>query len=372
MTAEEKIKYQKLPGAGLRRDGVGHVVGVRSRLYQGPDHLLSLDTTMGFMESYKRFYYQDIQAFVIRQTHGWLIGACVFGILGAFFAMIILMFGSVEEPEIHFFLGVLAACMIGIALWNLATGPSCITYIKTAAQTESLPSLNRIRKARKVINRIRPLIEAAQGTLTADQIATAQHPSPPPNPSALTETHTPPSPPRAARVIPAGTGRIHLLYFSLCVVTTAALTLKLWFMPLWLYLFLSLLSAGAWGALIISLVDQSKTRYPAGIRIVTWAALGTTVMAIIIGYAFLFSHMRSKPSLRSNHLDFMQYMASLHPFTNPWTQMVFTYEIITGLGVGVTGLVLTLRYRRDLKMQAPASPAPPSPTPPPPENARNP
>jgi len=55
-------------------------------------------------------------------------------------------------------------------LINNLLGPSCICSLRTAVQTEELSSLNRLRRARKVLNRIRPLIAAAQGELSPEEI----------------------------------------------------------------------------------------------------------------------------------------------------------------------------------------------------------
>jgi hypothetical protein len=43
--------------------------------------------------------------------------------------------------------------------------------VQTAVQNESLPSLNRVRRARRILNRLRPLIASAQGELAPKEIA---------------------------------------------------------------------------------------------------------------------------------------------------------------------------------------------------------
>jgi hypothetical protein len=55
-------------------------------------------------------------------------------------------------------------------LINNLLGPSCVCHLRTAVQTEELSSLNRLRRARKLLNRIRPLIAAAQGELSPGEI----------------------------------------------------------------------------------------------------------------------------------------------------------------------------------------------------------
>ena len=74
--------------------GKGATLTYYARLYLGPDHLLQTAST-GYSETYKRFYFRDIQAIVIRKTNAglfwtffWLIPAfimalvAVLGLLG--------------------------------------------------------------------------------------------------------------------------------------------------------------------------------------------------------------------------------------------------------------------------------------------------
>jgi len=54
---------------------------------------------------------------------------------------------------------------------NLLFGPTTLCYLQTAVQMEFLPSIRRLRKARKILNLIRPLIKSAQGELAPEEIA---------------------------------------------------------------------------------------------------------------------------------------------------------------------------------------------------------
>jgi hypothetical protein len=56
-------------------------------------------------------------------------------------------------------------------LLNNLLGPTCTCHLRTAVQTEELPSLSRVRRVRRVLNRIRPLIVAAQGQLTSEEVS---------------------------------------------------------------------------------------------------------------------------------------------------------------------------------------------------------
>jgi hypothetical protein len=143
--------YQKLPGVGVR--GANRV-----RLWQGPDHLLYVAST-SYGERYKRFYYADIQAIVIRKTAGWMGWIITLLILTALCGLAAV---EITDPGGRGTMFVIAAVFFIILAIHASLGPTSRCVIRTAVQTEEMPSLNRVRKAEKVLARIRPLIEAAQ------------------------------------------------------------------------------------------------------------------------------------------------------------------------------------------------------------------
>jgi hypothetical protein len=63
-------------------------------------------------------------------------------------------------------LAVSSAFWVLCFLLELAAGPTCACYLRTAVQFESLPSLFRMRKAQKAIELLRRRIENVQGVLT--------------------------------------------------------------------------------------------------------------------------------------------------------------------------------------------------------------
>jgi hypothetical protein len=146
----------------------------RSSLWLGKDHLLSMDSTR-FSEEYKRFYFRDIQAITIRKTKRRAIwnGALII-LLTAWtgvFLGILLPRPDGFEPVV---ITLLRAWFLILAIplvANNVLGPASTVYLRTAVQIEELPSLNRVRRARKVLDRIRPLIAAAQGQLTPEEVS---------------------------------------------------------------------------------------------------------------------------------------------------------------------------------------------------------
>lgn len=149
-----------------RTAGFALVSVTRSNLWLGKDHLLCIETE-GYTEKYKRFYFRDIQAITLRRTNRMWTVFAVTGSLTLFFEIIALTMDAVEGKWVFGILGGICALPFIV---NLIYGPTCKCELRTAVHTESMPSMSRVRRARKLLNRIRPLIAEAQGQLAAEEI----------------------------------------------------------------------------------------------------------------------------------------------------------------------------------------------------------
>ena len=173
--------YRRLPGTGYRYVMPGwaifllfFVIGIfalllrgrRVQLWQGEEHLLLVEWD-GNREYYKRFDYHDIQAFIVRKTvEGKIISGLSAGLLILFSGLAI----PASDIGLRIFLLILGGVFGLVLLGNVRSGPTCQCHVRTAVQTEQLPSLSRLRRAREVLDRIRPLITVAQGQLARDEI----------------------------------------------------------------------------------------------------------------------------------------------------------------------------------------------------------
>jgi len=156
--ADAPIKYRKLRGRGAT---LTHYV----KLYLGPDHLLQVFST-GFTETYKRFYFRDIQAITIRKT---IAGKVVNAVLGGITCMLVAFALSVSGTGAIVF-GSVAGMFALLLGFNLALGPTCACHLRTAVQHEKLPSLRRLRGARRALGRLQPHILAVQGGISDEEI----------------------------------------------------------------------------------------------------------------------------------------------------------------------------------------------------------
>jgi hypothetical protein len=164
-----RTEYQRLTRS--RNRSLFAVAAVsRASLWLGDDHLL-LVSTNGYAETYKRFYFRDIQAFVMERTstfRGINIVLIMAIVLLATFAIV----ASVAGVKI--FLFALAGILVVFACLNVLQGQTCRCFLRTAVQTEELPPLNRVRRARKAFARLRPLVAAAQGGELSPQMIAEQ------------------------------------------------------------------------------------------------------------------------------------------------------------------------------------------------------
>jgi hypothetical protein len=134
------------------------------RLYQAADHLLEVYSS-GYTETYRRYFFQDIQAIFIEKTRWGNIASVVVSLTGLFFLMLALLNGA----------GWVAVGIIGgffglFLLINLIAGPTCAVFIQTAVQRQRLRPVTRLRTARRLLKRITPFIEQAQGTLSREEL----------------------------------------------------------------------------------------------------------------------------------------------------------------------------------------------------------
>jgi hypothetical protein len=158
-------EYHRLTRA-RRRAGVAVITVSQYSLWLGRDHLLLAESN-GYSESYKRFYFRDIQAIIVHRTSARRTIGIIFGAVAAVLITIGLLIG---ETSAMITFGVIALVTCGLPLWiNLLLGPTCQCQVRTAVQTEDLP-IRRVRKARKILQRIRPLIAEAQGQITPEEV----------------------------------------------------------------------------------------------------------------------------------------------------------------------------------------------------------
>jgi hypothetical protein len=131
-------------------------LGVLTQLWLGADHLLYVNSN-GYTETYRRFYFRDIQSLLIVHTARRTYYATALLVVLLFLVMIVNVNGG-GIPAFMVIVGIFAALLA----WNHLLGAGCRVVIVTAVQQENIRCLSRLPKTRRVLREIQPLIEAAQ------------------------------------------------------------------------------------------------------------------------------------------------------------------------------------------------------------------
>ncbi len=150
------LRYRRLPG---RTPSFRLVSNASSHLWLGDDHLLQVQISY-FSEAYKRFAYGDIQALLLRETARGLMTTLLLGAFAAGGGL--LAWGMDDETARWIFVG-LGGFFFGLFAVNLSRGKTCRCHLQTAVGPHALPSLSRVRPARKALRLITERVEAAQG-----------------------------------------------------------------------------------------------------------------------------------------------------------------------------------------------------------------
>ena len=154
--ADSSAPYRKLPGRG------SGVIG-STALWEGDTHLLIVKSWPSG-ESYRRFFFADIQAIILRRTKQRMVINIVLGILLLLIGVPLAaaMAGDPGESGWTVAGGIVAGVFLVFILINSLLGPACTLTIQTAIQYEPLPTVRRVRRARQLLARVLPRIAAAQ------------------------------------------------------------------------------------------------------------------------------------------------------------------------------------------------------------------
>jgi hypothetical protein len=242
----------------------------------GDDHILAVESN-GFSEDYKRFYFSDIQAIITRRTRRgatWsIVLALILGcsLMGGLF---------LEKEPARIFFWIFSGVLLVTLFTNILRGPTCICHIVTAVQEDQLPSLNRLRVARKVIGKLRLAIERVQGTFTPEEVNIDQPEGiPHPTRSADRLRH---SRARGQRIRHDG-GALHRMAFAFLLLDGILIGAELLYHSMVITGVSSVLTLIYCILIVIALVRQVESDIPGAVRKMTWASLGFVCVSYFLG-----------------------------------------------------------------------------------------
>jgi hypothetical protein len=347
MASEEK-EYQRLPGRGMRREGT--VVAASHSfctLWLGRDHLLCIESQGGYTESYKRFYYRDIQAIVVRRTSTYRNWNIALGSLTGFFLLLTVVSGA---EVLAWVFGTVAACLLAGWLLHAWRGPTCKCQLQTAVQTDDLPSLTRLRTADRVLDRLRPLIEATQGPVPPGEgkllLGQATVLAPPPGVGVPMGLRPPPP-----RVVSHYRSRAHQILFWCCLTDVPATLLSLVFQEDWPESIGSALMLATMGVAVFALVKQHRTDLPGFLR-----ALPVVVVVLSMIYFALSFFVGIYLAMAGGGVATVKADAMANPLV---VGMVVTSTTFNAL-IGVLGLSRLRRFGRESAQPPPLPPVRPA------------
>jgi len=272
--------YRRLPGRSRRFITIAD--NESQRLWLSDTHILNLKVKWA-TEQHRRFHLNEIQAITITQTDrgrtqifSMAVLTLLLGALGLYLLL--------TYPEIglalavgYIALGVAALTLIGLVV-NLVQGKTCVTRIYTAVQTEELRALGRVRPAHRFLEVVTPLIEAAQGSVSAEDLDGLE------GEAVRASAHA------QAAGLRAEAARIHhseasphlLLYglFLLGALNVGTLGAIEYPGRAWVD---GLMTAVLMTACVVALVKQRNTDLPQSLQVLTWVSLIVLGVGVYIG-----------------------------------------------------------------------------------------
>jgi hypothetical protein len=331
--------YTRLPGSGRRGGFLTLAVATpRCSLWLGPDHLLSVDSQR-YQEDYKRFYYRDIQAIIIRRTKRanlWSI----------FFAVLFQLFGSLTlalDPDGRIIAGVMALAMAVFYLINRRLGPSCLCHLQTAVHLQELPSLKRLRTARKALDRLRPLIEQAQGALSREELLAAAAVAPPLQSSPATGKSAGAFGGRGDRPLRHDSGAALVPLFSLLLVRAGWKCLQFFFNNPGITIVSLLLFLGIMFLTVWAMVRQANSDLPRSLRRLTIGTMGYLCLMAVLGYIQMIVTAINYHG--ANQWEMTRAFSAISARDSIWLSVEYAVSTVCALGLGVSGLILVRRVR---------------------------
>ena len=212
-------------------------------------------------------------------------------------------------------------------------------------QQDELPSLNRLRVARRVIGTLRRAIEKAQGTLNREEILAhhgeaVDHPGP--------SRRSIGRPRASARPIRHDDGTLHMVLFALLLADGLLIDINLFHHSSALTAFSYALGLGYTICLVIALAKQYGSDLPGSVRNMTWASLGFVLISSFLGYIVMVVTLAGRrPQKMMTEWDMYRVLLDLSPHDSPFLFYSFMFTAVCSLVLGALGLIRVMRHRND-------------------------
>ena len=316
-------EYTRLPGKKKN-----FLIGYHE-LWLGTDHLLYIFSRFG-VEDYKRFYFKDIQAVITRKTTKGKIQNLILSIFCILFSLMALyLTGSWSV-----FNWSMAGLMAVFLVINWLRGPTCVSHLQTAVQTEKLHSLYRLKPANKIMNRLRLLVEKAQGTLAREDIMEKGVKVS----TAIKSSVHSDTVDLSSRQIGM---KAHQFLFAILIIDGLMTCLDFYYNHVTITLFGTIISMAACVMVIMALVRQHKSTLKRSMRMITWISFAYLCVSIFIGYIFYFVVIFRNPEISHNQWELIKAMSQMSPGESSMLMGIYIFSICSSLTLGLSGLVIS-------------------------------
>ncbi len=321
--------YRRVPGSG--RGG--------NSLWLGKDHLLSVHYKV-FSQEYRRYYYKDIQAIITCKNDSFKIVNSILAMVSGILILLAFFLGDVGTIFTSVFGGLF---FLGLLIY-LGWGPDCVCYIKTAVQIEKLSPLSRLRRVKKAMAIIHPIIQAVQGELHPEMLE--QHMAASSSVPELTIPRYSPAIPSQKVVHEPGYWHktMYLLMIFLGIYSLILINIR----NVPMIAGETFLTLAFWVLAIIGLVKQQNSDLPKGIRNIGWAVLFYMCFEFItstISYMVIIFKNINNPHFTGDYLTMMRNWADMSPLENPYLMVNYMISIAVLFGLGVYGLILIREFQ---------------------------
>jgi hypothetical protein len=337
-----KKNYTRLPG---RKNSMYR----RVRLWLGPDHLLQVDSNV-YSEAYQRFYFKDIQGMILRRTAAGLGMNVLYGIIAALSGIVALRTSDYSNTGFFVFWLFVTGLFLLLLLINTLRGPTCSCYIRTPISIQKLPSLSRLKKARRIVARISTLVEQSQGRLDPAQMSELKT-------SAAQIAQRSAGKPVAAR--PAVTspftdepvnrygGIMHWPLVVSCLLTGAYGFFYIFNNGMPLFLTGILMIVVLLSLAVIALAKQYKSRLPDGVKAMPWCVMGAIFIGGTVGYfGMIISVIQAGEFKPFEELSMFRSMAMVSPIDVPFLTGLFVVVSTALVVVGIFGATILSAWQR--------------------------
>lgn len=336
--SKKQREYERIPGRG-RTLRAAYFHGERQRLYAAHDHLLVVRESRA-EETYKKFYFDDIQAITLQSNPERLILSILYLAILLVLGGLAIAFGRAAEtdgPLVYTVFGTIMALPFLSFIWNLVQGPTCTVKLHTAVQVEALTALRRIGRATRSLELISTHIDSAQGSWDGD--------------SAIAELENKPTV-RATSYLPRQLDRkgprtisafMHRIGFGAVFASGIAIFIDFVFIHDVKNIFDLIIFTISAFSLLIAAIRQLNSTIPVALKAWTWISL-TTVCLVFVTF-FVYQQI-ALDSFETNGLPDM-----LNPHAKPasqWPVAERVFYALYGLGnlvIAVIGFSLISRYR---------------------------